>query len=212
MFCKKCGSQNGDNATHCSKCGAELIAKAPVDADAEYYEYYKRKKRGTRKKLLGFLTACAAIAVIAILFIDPSGSLWYRSAVRKYFSFALEGDVDAYFDIIHEDVLEEILDRNDMYKAQYRRELESTLSSRDSWLGDDWDCSYDIISVKNIKGESLEDIQLDFNEDYHVHVEAAKQVSVIVTLEFGGDIYTEDFDITVIRIGMLWYIDINEIL
>ena len=66
------------------------------------------------------------------------------------------------------------------------------------------------LSDTDITGDELLDIQNVYNE-YAVKVKAAKTVDVTVSIKFGEQERTQDMEMTVVKVGRSWYLDMDSL-
>lgn len=81
------------------------------------------------------------------------------------------------------------------------------MDSLDSYLGEGWEVSYEILDDVNVNGDDLEDIK-DGYEDADIKVSAAKNVEIEVTVTAGETESSNTQDISLIKVGRSWYIDV----
>lgn len=92
------------------------------------------------------------------------------------------------------------------------REMKDSMQEQidylDRYLGKGWKTSYKITDVEKITGDDLDEIKEDY-EDMDVKVSAAKTVEVEVNIHSDETETSNSMDISLIKVGRSWYIDIN---
>lgn len=209
-FCGKCGAKNDDGARYCVKCGAELkmvsntsklmpVSKMPV-AD--------------RNKKIGMLAVAAAVIIVVALAVFLFGGRSYKSTIKQYVENQFDGDVKALFELIPDDVIDYVLeedgyDKDDLDDLidEADEELKDQIGSLDDYFGENWETSYEILAVEDMKGDDLDDIQ-DNYEDADIKISAAKIAEVEILVTADETETSNTLDVSLIKVGRSWYLDV----
>lgn len=204
MFCGKCGTKNEDNAEFCRNCGSKLKNSTTITIPTQ----------DDKNRKIGMIAVAVAAVVIIILGIFLFGGRSYKSTVKKFVNAQFDGNAEAIFDLLPKKMLDYALeqdgyDSNDLDKLidDANEELQEQIDSLDSYLGEGWKVSYEILDDENVKGDDLEDIK-DGYEDADLKVSAAKNVELEVTVTAGDTESSNTQDISLIKVGRSWYIDV----
>ena len=76
----------------------------------------------------------------------------------------------------------------------------------ESYVGDEWKISCDIISAEDITGDDLDAIK-DRYSSIGVNVSASKAIEAEVTVKAKEGENSDSLDIYLIKVGPLWYLD-----
>lgn len=210
-FCGNCGTQQPDEASVCSVCGAAFEASTSFDI---------KLKRKLSKKFKTFLTVVVVFAVgivgcvgyfVADYFIDMSA---INIEVSKY--------IDGYYlcDIKYSDVVDMVPEPYvDDFKDSYSKEnLNNNLNSRsmslDEQYGDDISVSYEIESFDCVSSE-MQDIlimsngtlfNMIYGEDIDEKID--EMYNVVVEIEIEGDNKESTFynNLIAVKYDDNWYL------
>lgn len=210
MFCGKCGVKNADNATFCAGCGAKLNGGQTVKNSKPVVINSNDKNRKVG------MIAVAVIAVIVIaLIISLFGGRSYKSTVKKFVNAQFNADAEAILELIPEKMITYALeeegyddDERDEFIEEGNEELQDQLDDIESYLGEDWTVSHEILTVEDVTGDELNDLKDDY-EDIDIKVSAAKTVEVELTVKAGETETSNSLDISVIKVGRSWYLDLE---
>lgn len=170
-----------------------------------------------RHRIIGI--AAVAIAVIAVFFLLSSlfGGRSYKSTVTQFLDASFDGDARAIFELLPDDLIDYMTDEMGYDREQITDELDGLssqlqwmLSSLSSYLGDDWDLSYQVVGAEDLSGSDLRDIQ-DTYDSYDVDVKAAKNVEVELSIQAGNLDETQTIQVPVIKVGRSWCLDIDNL-
>ena len=205
MFCGKCGAQNADNAEFCTNCGAKLKKSAPTTAATVSVPNQNDKNRK-----VGMIAVAVAVVVIIILGVVLFGGRSYKATVDAQF----DANAEAIFDLMPEKMMDYALEQDgydsddlDDLIDDANETLQDQLDSLDSYLGEGWKISYEILDTEDIKGDDLDDIK-DAYEDADVKVSAAKDVEIEITVKADETESSNSLDVSLIKIGRSWYLDV----
>ena len=210
MFCGKCGAQNADNAEFCTNCGAKLKKSAPTTAATVSVPNQNDKNRK-----VGMIAVAVAVVVVIILGVVLFGGRSYKATVEKLFDALLDANAEAIFDLLPEKMIDYALEQNgydsddlDVLIDDANETLQDQLDSLDSYLGEGWKISYEILDTEDIKGDDLDDIK-DAYEDADVKVSAAKYVEIEITVKADETESSRSLDVSLIKVGRSWYLDVT---
>lgn len=205
MFCGKCGAQNADNAEFCMNCGAKLKRNAPTTATVSV------SNQNDKNRKVGMIVVAVAVVVVIILGVVLFGGRSYKATVEKFMDAQSDANAEAIFDLMPEKMIDYALeqdgkDLDDLIDAA-NETLQDQLDSLNSYLGEDWKISYEILDTEDIKGDDLDDIK-DAYEDADVKVSAAKNVEIEITVKADETESSNSLDVSLIKVGRSWYIDV----
>lgn len=204
MFCGKCGTKNEDNAEFCRNCGAKLKNSTITTMSTQ----------DDKNRKVGMIAVAIAAVAIIILGIFLFGGRSYKSTVKKFVDAQFDGNAEVIFDLLPKKIIDYALEQEgydsddlDELIADANEELQEQMDSLDSYLGEGWEVSYEILDDVNVNGDDLEDIK-DGYEDADIKVSAAKNVEIEVTVTAGETESSNTQDISLIKVGRSWYIDV----
>lgn len=207
MFCGKCGTKNADNAKFCANCGAQLGNRVPVNTAS-----VSMSGQNDKNRMIGMIAAGVIVVLVVIFAIFLFGGRSYKSTIKKYVDAQFDTDAEAIFDLMPDKMIdymldEEVYDSDDLDDLidEADEALQDFMDYLDSYIGEDWKVSYEIIDTEDIKGDDLDDIQ-DAYEDAGVKVTAAKKVELEITLS-SDETISASLEIPLIKIGRTWYLD-----
>ena len=209
MFCGKCGAQNAENAEFCTNCGAKLKRNAPTTAATVSVPNQNDKNRK-----VGMIAVAVAVVVVIILGVVLFGGRSYKATVEKFVDAQFDANAEAIFDLMPEKMIDYALEQDgydsddlDDLIDDANETLQDQLDSLDSYLGEGWKVSYEILDTEDIKGDDLDDIK-DAYEDADVKVSAAKDVEIEITVKADETESSNSLDVSLIKVGRSWYLDV----
>ena len=208
MFCGKCGTKNADDATFCTGFGAKLNGMQVTKRDISVAVNTNDKNRKVGIIVVG------VIAVIVIgLIIALFGGRSYKSTVNKFVNASMEADAKAIVSLIPDKVIDYIMDEEeyedeDEMLDDLEEELRNQIDYIERYFGEDWKVSHEILSVEEVTGDDLDDLKDDY-EDMDIKVSAAKTVEVQLTVKAGETESSNSMDVSVIKVGRSWYLDME---
>lgn len=201
MFCGKCGVKNADDATVCTGCGAKLNGG-------------KAASTGDKNRKIGMIAVAVAAVIVIALIIGLFGGRGYKATVEKFVDAQFAADAEAIFKLLPDEVVSYALeeegyddDELDEFIEEGNEELQDQLDYIERYLGEGWTVSYEILTVEDVTGDDLDDLKDEY-EDMDVKVSAAKTVEVELTVTAGETETSNSLDISVIKVGRSWYLDI----
>ncbi len=209
MFCGKCGTENTESAVYCYKCGAKIGAEQQISETIS--DIYTQSDISQKNRKIGI----AAVAVAAVFVIILSGALFggrsYKSTINKFFNAMYNADAKKIADLLPDGLLDYISDEEGIFVEEgfeaLSEELKSQWETVNSGLGNNWKMSHRIISTEELSKRELSELQ-DIYKEIDVKVSDAKTVKVEVTAEVVGKEFSDFMEISVIKVGRSWYIDI----
>ncbi len=215
MFCGKCGAKNEDTAVFCVECGAELNAVQPAaNEQAESIINAVGNSSDDKNRKVGIIVAVAAVvvALVVVLAIVLGGS-GYKKPVKNFFDGFFDMDMAKVVKTMPEEYLEEEMDyygyemnEMDEFIEEYNEDLEEELEELIDEIGE-FDVSYKFLNDEDIDGSDLRDIQDEYDDDYNIEVDAAKNVQVLLTVESEDGTESTTVDVPLIKADGSWYID-----
>ena len=199
----------------CQACGAPLQTPQANAASARTTTA-TASATGTnqRNRIIGIAAVVVAAAIVVFLVSSLFGGRSYKSTVTQFLDASFDGDARAIFELLPDDLIDYMTDEMGYDREQITDELDSLssqlqwmLSSLSSYLGDDWDLSYQVVGAEDLSGSDLRDIQ-DTYDSYDVDVKAAKNVEVELSIQAGNLDETQTIQVPVIKVGRSWYLDL----
>lgn len=210
MFCGKCGVKNADDATFCAGCGAKLDGGQVVKNSAPVAANPNNKDRK-----IGMITVAVIAVIVIVLIIALFGGRSYKATVEKFVNAQFDADAEAVFELVPEKMIAHVLeeegyddDEFDKFIKEVNEELQDQLDYIERYLGKDWTVSYEILTAKDVTDDDLDDLKDDY-EDIDIKVSAAKTVEVELTVKAGETETSNSLDISVIKVGRSWYLDLE---
>ncbi len=210
MFCGKCGVECEDNAKFCVRCGANLSGDQVPKYDTPVIEYHNDKNRK-----VGIIAVTVSVFVVIGIIIALSGGRSYKKTVDEFIDAQFKADAEAALDLIPEKLVDYILEDEGYSRAELddfieegNETLEDQLEYLDEFFGDDWNVSYEIKNVEDVKGERLDELREDYKE-FGVKISDAKEIEVEIIIECEDGDETNSLDVSVIKVGRSWYIDVE---
>lgn len=208
MFCGKCGAQNADNAEFCTNCGAKFKKSSSEK------KVLTVPDQNDKNKKIGIITVSVIVIIIAVIGSVLLGGRSYKATIEKFVDAEFKADAEAIFDLSPEKMIDYMLEQDgydsddlDDLIDDANETLQDQLDSLDSYLGEGWKISYEILDTEDIKGDDLDDIK-DAYEDADVKVSAAKDVEIEITVKADETESSNSLDISLIKVGRSWYLDV----
>ena len=208
MFCGKCGAQNTDNAEFCTNCGAKLKKSSQTTVPVSV------PNQNDKNRKVGMIAVAVAAVVVIILGVVLFGGRSYKATVEKFVDAQFDANAEAIFDLMPEKMIDYALEQDgydsddlDDLIDDANETLQDQLDSLDSYLGEGWKISYEILDTEDIKGDDLDDIK-DAYEDADVKVSAAKDVEIEITVKADETEISNSLDVSLIKVGRSWYLDV----
>ena len=204
MYCGQCGAKNDDAAAYCGNCGARLTPAQPNPVA-------RPKPRRSKAPVL----AAVVVVVIAIVLVvwNPFGGRSPEKVVGQFVDSVLDGDLDGVLDVLPDGMVKKAMGYEGISDSQMESlleegedKLQSMLEQIDYYYGN-WDYEYEILSMEDLHGSELTNIQNRY-EELGYDVSAAKVVDVGMTLLVDGE--EEAYETTriyLIEIGRSWYFE-----
>ena len=207
MFCGKCGAKNDDSAVFCAECGARFENAQPAAPEVP-----SSTKPGftLNNRNIGII-AVASVAVIALIIscFFIFGGRGYKDVVKDYFKAMEKADAKLMMELLPDDVIKYAMKEDDMTKKEMTEELQEQLDSLHKYY-DKIKISYKITGTEEFDKEDLADLKDNYKE-IGVKVKDAMSVSVDVTMTLDGREMNNDLELTLIKVGGSWYLDIEDI-
>ena len=220
MFCGKCGAKNDDSAVFCAECGNRFQAAAPVAPAAPAANPAPAAAPVATGSKPGFtlnnrnigIIAVAAVAVIALLIscLFIFGGRSYKDVVRDYFKATEKADAKLMMELLPDDLIKYVMKEEDMTKKEMTEDLQDSLDMIHRYY-DEVKISYEITDTEDFDKDELKEIK-EMYEEIDVKVKDAMIVEVEVTMELDGDERTTTQELTLIKVGGSWYLDIEDVM
>ncbi len=184
----------------------EQPAADPVQTQPE-----QPKKKMNKGLIIGIVAGVAAVlvAVIACLFVF-GGNGPEDVANEAIKAVYVDHDIDKFFELMHEDILEDLANKADMTVEELKEETGEMLSFLEKF---DYDFSWEIGEVFDADYDEFKKVSKSYRNDYGLEVEEVKYVNV--TMEISGTMFGESMDesteelVPVLKIDGKWYLGEN---
>lgn len=212
MFCGKCGTENLDGTVFCKECGAPLKGTGTAQSAAATTV----TPSSQRYKKIGILAIGILAVVVVVILVALLGGRSYQKTVEKCIEAQFAADMDTIVELIPEGVMSYLISEEgyteedvDALLEEAEEELRDELDRFDEHFGADWEMSYEILTVEDVKGEDLVDLRKEY-DDTDVKIAEAKVVELEVTIQGSEAEVTETTDIRVVKSGRSWYLDMAQ--
>ncbi len=215
MYCGKCGSFNQDGSPFCQNCGTPLAAQTvPQQQPYPPQQQPKKKKTGL---IIGLCVAITAV-ITGLVFLgvwlfgdgkddNKKGSESPEAVVKALVQAMESGDVDAWLELIPEEVFDAYLESKDLTKREFRKEYQGQAEV------DGVSLSMEDLEVESVKKSELRELQ-ELYETLDLEITDAADVSYTLVISFldeDGEKYSEDIYGTgqaqvAVKIGGKWYL------
>lgn len=205
MYCGQCGAKNDDAAAYCGNCGARLTPAQPNPV-------VRPKPRRSKAPVLAAVAVVVVIAIVLVVW-NPFGGRSPEKVVGQFVDSVLDGDLDGVLDVLPDGMVKKAMGYEGISDSQMESlleegedKLQSMLEQIDDYYGN-WDYEYEILSMEDLHGSELTNIQNRY-EELGYDVSAAKVVDVGMTLLVDGE--EEAYETTriyLIEIGRSWYFE-----
>lgn len=205
MYCGQCGAKNDDAAAYCGNCGARLTPAQPNPVA-------RPKPRRSKAPVLAAVAVVVVIAIVLVVW-NPFGGRSPEKVVGQFVDSVLDGDLDGVLDVLPDGMVKKAMGYEGISDSQMESlleegedKLQSMLEQIDDYYGN-WDYEYEILSMEDLHGSELTNIQNRY-EELGYDVSAAKVVDVGMTLLVDGE--EEAYETTriyLIEIGRSWYFE-----
>lgn len=216
MFCGKCGAKNDDSAVFCAECGNRIAAAQPAAPAAPATTEAPATATGSKpgftlnNRNIGII-AVAAVAALALIIgcFFIFGGRSYKDVVKDYFKATEKADAKLMMELLPDDLIKYVMKEEDMTRKEMVEDLQDSLDMIHRYY-DDVKISYEITDTDDFDKDDLEDIKEDYKE-IGVKVKDAMVVEVEVTMELDGNERTTTQELTLIKVGGSWYLDIEDV-
>lgn len=205
MYCGQCGAKNDDAAAYCGNCGARLTPAQPNPV-------VRPKPRRSKAPVLAVAAVVVVLAIVLLVW-KPFGGRSPEKVVGQFVDSVLDGDLDGVLDVLPDGMVKKAMGYEGISDSQMESlleegedKLQSMLEQIDDYYGN-WDYEYEILSMEDLHGSELTNIQNRY-EELGYDVSAAKVVDVGMTLLVDGE--EEAYETTriyLIEIGRSWYFE-----
>jgi hypothetical protein len=167
--------------------------------------------------VVGALIVALIIGIIFLLPGSDTGSSsgsesqrrTYKDVVKDYFKAMETADAKLMMELLPEDMIKSIMKDEDMTKKEMTEDLQDSLDMIHNYY-DDVKISYEITDTEDFDKDDLKDIKENYKE-IGVKVKDAMTVEVEVTMELDGKERTTTQELTLIKVGGSWYLDIEDV-
>ncbi len=216
MFCGKCGAKNDDSAVFCAECGNRIAAAqsaapaAPAATEAPATATGSKPGFTLNNRNIGII-AVAAVAAIALIIgcFFIFGGRSYKDVVKDYFKATEKADAKLMMELLPDDLIKYVMKEEDMTKKEMTEDLQDSLDRIHKYY-DKVKISYEITDTEEFDKDDLKDIK-EMYKEIGVKVKDAMVVEVEVTMELDDDERTTTQELTLIKVGGSWYLDIEDI-
>ena len=199
-FCTNCGSElNG--AAFCTNCGAK-VESAPATATGN--NALLEKFNENKNLIIAGAAALLVIIIAIIAFASCSGG--YKSTLKAYMNAYKKGDAKRIVELMPEKLVKKMGGKSDV-EDRIEESLDYQLDNLEDNDGDIKKMSYKISDVDKMDADDIKDLNREIKNYWgtKLDIKQAYEVEVEVTIPIDGDKETEDFEVTLVKIGRKWY-------
>lgn len=210
MFCGHCGAKNEDGAIFCASCGARLSGMDQTSNVISMPETAQQKKKNTK---IGIIFSVVVLLILVLAGGSLINAQSYKKTVKQFYKAAFATDAKKVMKLLPKKMIEEEMKNSDYDSYDdmiddMQDSLDGATDVIETTYGKKWKGSYKILDVEDIEGSELRDIKEDY-EDYDLKIKKAKKVDVKIKIKGDGKENSTTSDVVVIKIGMKWYLDIQ---
>lgn len=214
MYCGKCGAENTDSARFCLVCGQMLapapepISPPPVPNEPVAVELPVKPKRSRKKWVILLVVAVLVVALGAAAAYMLLNKNTPRNVIYTAMDAMTEEDGETLFELLPEDLREEVYG-NRTQQREATNELEEYMEYVHDYYSKtfgEYTIEYEVIHVEKLTGDTLEDLQDVYDDEFDCQVSAAKEVTVKVVVEADDIRYVTTEVLTVVKVDGTWYL------
>ena len=208
MICEKCGAPVADGAQFCEACGAKM-GQTAAPAEKKGLTLFGKDIFGADKKLTLFaLIGVAVVAIILAIILSVTSGPDAKALKFTKCSYK-ENKGKAIVNLVNKKVLNEYLDEADLDKDDVIDSINDQLEENaESLEDDDVKLSFKVLDENKVVGDSLEDLQDRYDDDFDVKVSAAKYITIKITAKADDNRDWNYMQIRMVKIGAGWYLDV----
>lgn len=214
MFCRNCGAELKGGAKFCPKCGTPVAADPAGGNGAAGQSPASRIQQAKRPPYLAI--GAIVIAVILVLLIifglrSCIGGGNYERPVKALVEGIEKQDGDKILSAFSDEMLDVMEDQSGYDRDEMADMMESMFSM--AYIGADLDeenfkLDYKVTDDKDLSKGKIKDIEEEYkNQDMDIKIKDAKELEVELIAEIDGEEDTQEFSLTVVKIGGSWYLD-----
>ncbi len=232
MFCRKCGTENPDDARFCSNCGEQMSSGISMDNGQQEnptpppmgqpVQMPSHKPKGKRNGAVVAIVAVVVVALIAsaVFFtrVIGIGGRSYEDTIDEMVEAVNDADIEAFLNLVPKKVIIHMLEQEGytgskkelLEQAQELLQNEWNNSQGSALISEAIDVDYEILDAEDIKGDDLKSLKKEYKEA-GVRVSAAKNVSVKFTIDAFG--FSQDMiqNVPLIKVRGSWYLDVESL-
>ena len=230
MFCRKCGTENPNDARFCSNCGTPMSSGVAMDngqsenptSTAERPEPMPRKPKGKHSGVIIAIVAVLVVSLIAsaVFFtrVIGIGGRSYEDTIDEMVEAVNDADIEAFLKLIPKEVIIHVLEQEGytgskkelLEQAQELLQNEWNNSQGSTLISEAVDVDYEILDAEDVKGDALDSLKEEYKAA-GVRVSAAKNVSVRFTIEAFGFSQDTIQNVPLIKVRGSWYLDVESL-
>lgn len=161
-----------------------------------------------------------AVAVVLVLMVPAVllgmtlfGGRSEEETLQQFVDAEFDADVEAIMELLPDGTMEYVLEeegyafyeRNEMIE-DVEEDLQDQLDILDSYMGEGWEISYEVVTEDDLSGWDLKNIQ-EVYEAMDVKVSAAKTFGVRLIVSGQGMNTSKGMNISMVKVGRSWYLD-----
>ncbi len=214
MYCAKCGKENREEARFCAGCGAVLNGNQNIKTVPS-----GTTKLNSRYRIRKMILAVAVVIAAFIALVTIFGGRSYKATIKQYIDAQFDVDAEKIFELIPREWLALMLDEDefggmdfdemlDYFVDEANEEIRGQLDYIETYLGENWEVTYEILSDDDLKGNELDELKEDY-ADMGMKISAAKTVEVQLTVKTDDMENSDTLDVSLVKIGRSWYLDVE---
>lgn len=200
-FCTNCGKElNG--ATFCTNCGAR-VESAPAASTTGSNALLEKFNENKNLIIAG---AAALLVIIITIIAIASCSGGYKGKLKAFMNAYKKGDEKKIVALMPEKLVKKMGGKSDL-EDRLEENLEYQFGKLDDVDGDIKKMSYKISDVEKLDKDDIKDLKKEIRNYWgaSLDIKQAVKVEIEMTIPIDGDKETEDFEVTLVKIGSKWY-------
>lgn len=201
MFCKKCGTQIGDDIKFCPKCGTAVAQeKAPASA-------VESVKGNLLKHKASYAVILIVVVALFLVLRSCTGGNNYESPIKTMIAAVEKRDTSKLLDIIPDEVIDAYEEQSGVDIKKMAESVGDRLFSSLGKDGASMSFDYKINKETDLTLTEIESLKSKIERKMNVtlDISEAKELDVTLIKDENGEKDYDDETLTVIKVGKKWY-------
>lgn len=202
-FCTNCGKEMG-NEMFCPNCGAKAPEKTEAPATGGFdVNKIKNMTNGNNAAKAIIIGAAALVVVIILFFVFGTRSA--NSTAKKAVKAMINGDAKTIVNLMPDKVIKE----SGMKKKELIEVMEDKMPNM-SGLAKGMKMKIVGVEKEELKSAELRELKELYKDEYKINISGAVTAKVKYKATVFGVESTNTLPITLVKIGLKWYVDISD--